>query len=1232
MAHSFGPWEIGTGNLEDIMANDREQDRERTRDAGKDRRPDYGRRKRSAEWRENWFYQIREKNDVTYMAIVREALVEKQRLIKDQIGWADSITAYAPAGAGTPWVSVGPRNINGRVKSIAVHPTNPDILYVGAASGGVWKSTDGGQSWDPLWNDQSVLVIGSIALAPSDPDTIYAGTGEWTPGYITTGPGDGLFVSTDGGASWTQQTGLGATRVARVAVSPTDANRVYVAGNNGFEYSDDGGATWTTLMAGDISDAVIDPSDADKIYIAVDSDAVYQTTDNGATWTRLAAGPTGGNADWLKLSMGLSGTHGTDFLLAKGASDVWKTTDGGATWSTLGGTHNYAWHGWCDLVAVAPDDEDIIVVGGSFARRTTDGGASWSTMSNLHADHHMAVFAPSDTDIVYEANDGGLFNSTDKGANWSKASHGLVITQFYDVGSWSHIGTVCGGGTQDQGTNMTTGGLTWENIFGWDGGYLVIHPTDPRTIYAEHQGTDIHKSIDGGDNWIQKTSGITGSDPWTGVITMDLNNPDTLFTGTQRVFRTTDGCATPWTVSSQDVSGSVTSIAVSESDPDRVYAASSGGTLLRSDDGGATNPWLDKSAGLPTRTFTDVVVDHADENRVAVCLGGTSATGEHVFLSTDGGESWTDISGNLPNLSANAFAFDPGAPDTSYVGTDVGVYRTQDGGTSWHAFDNGLPNVIVADLTVDRTGTLLIAATFGRGMYKVPIGGGVSPSVDLYLRDSVLDTGERFPSPNNEPHPNDVSDTVHWWESPDIKVDTAPFYVQDLVFDGVEFDELTHEDPRRTETNRFYLQVHNRGWEETTDVRVRAFLADASAGLPSLPNPLTPPDFDLTSTADWTPIGPAQTIPVLEPNRPVIVSWDFDVPAGSATHSCLLAVVSSSDDPITTTETNVNQLVKNEKRVCLKNLHVVDGGPRPQLTGVTIAFNNALLTADLIDIIIRPDEMSQGTVGLLLEPVQFADAGAALHGVTIYSLREGEDIGSLYHRYDEVGKGDLGQVLEGLDTTRLFEFDPAKTSVLRGIKMAAGQKLKGLLTLNSGKGRGYGRTQRVVVMQAQGGDVVGGSTYELRARRAKDLSPVSRIRVVLEKIRILDDHDPWFKGAGEFRFHTSVAFNNDPCRAVEKRLPHRGAFKISDVAGRNELALDACVFDGYVAESDRMTVSIVPVEQDLFDPDDVLPRYRRSFEAPPEAWVGRYRPGDEAADPETASDWQVWYRIESVKL
>ena len=343
------------------------------------------------------------------------------------------------------------------------------------------------------------------------------------------------------------------------------------------------------------------------------------------------------------------------------------------------------------------------------------------------------------------------------------------------------------------------------------------------------------------------------------------------------------------------------------------------------------------------------------------------------------------------------------------------------------------------------------------------------PAVDLYLRDSILDTGERVPSPSGQPNPGDVSDQVDWWESPDIKVDVLPYYLPDALFDGVEFDEdLVHEDPERTEVNRFYLQVHNRGWPTDHERLGPRLFADAHAGLPSLPNALTPPNFNLSSTADWQPIGAPQMIPVVAPNRPVIVHWDWTVPMGTNTHSCLLAVVSSADDPITTPETNVNNLVKSEKRVCLKNLHVINSAsPRPAQTLVSIKFHNAKPTDDLIDISIQPVDFADGAIGMLLEPIDFANPAAALQGVQVYALREGEEVGEWYKRPGSRETVDRADFWRRLDRSRIYEFDASKMSEIRGVRVGPKQTIRAVLTCKGTHKVPYGRTQRFVVTQRQ---------------------------------------------------------------------------------------------------------------------------------------------------------------------
>lgn len=1195
----------------------------------------YGHRKRSHELREKRFYLTREVSDGKFNDIMLNGLNDKRRKIKRQKETAEDIAAYAPAGtgSGTPWFCIGPRNVNGRVKFIAVDPTDEDIVYAGAASGGVWKTINGGQSWLPLWNSEDTMSIGSLAIAPSNTNVIYVGTGEWTPNYGPSFPGVGLYVSTDAGSTWNLFDTVTSRRISRVLVSPTDANTVYVAGANGFERSEDGGATWNTLRAGQISDAVIDPTDADVIYIAVRNDRIYKTTDGGVMWNPLNNGPTGSNADWIRLSMGVNGTNGTDFLVAKRSGTLNVTTDGGSMWTPIPGSHGgVSFHSWCNLCSVSPHDEDIILAGGASLTRTDDGGSSWGGVAGLHADHHVAAFALTDVNRVYSCNDGGVYRSDDKGATFEKVSHGMIITQYNDIGSWQKISNVLGGGTQDNGTNMTTSGLTYKKIFGWDGGYFLVDHNDPRTMYAEHQNTDIFKSIDGGNSWTQKVGGLTGATPWVGVITMDPNNSSNLYTGTNRVFRSTNALATDWVSSSQTVGGDVTSIAVSKSDSNRVYVGSEDGNLFRSDDAGATNPWLDRTDALfPNRPLKDVVVDDSDEDIVFAVFGGISGgTVNSVWRSTTGGNSWSNISGDLTDIPVNAICLDPNDSNTYYVGTDVGVYRTTNGGTNWDAFDNGLPNVIIADLHIDPEEEVLYAATFGRGMYKLNIAPGATINpVDLYIRDSLLDTGEIRPSPSGEPDPNDPSKNVYWWQSPDIKTDVNPYYTQDSVFDGVEFDDvLTDEFPERTNPTRFYTQVHNRGWQTGNNLKVRAFIADASAGLPNLPADFWTvfPNSDPSDVSIWTPLGPAKDISVLEPHTPKIVWWDYALPMSTATHTCMLVVVSSVDDPITTTELNVNNLVKNEKRVALRNLHVINSSsPRPSNKISSIRFHNAL-PVDHLDVIIDPVNFTNGNIGMIFEKgVEINSEN--LNGVTRYPLREGEFIGE-WGVEDKSQEISLADILKDFDTRQVYEFDTAKRSLISNVKVETGKSIRALIVSRGSKKADSRFGQYFDVLQMQEGEIVGGSTYKAQLLEPKKPAVASKIRVTLEKVKILDDHDPWIKGRGEIVFNSSVSFNNSECRTVDKRFPKNGCFKMSD--NKKEVDLGLCLYEGYVTLEDNMRIRICPSELDTFNSDDYFEVYNRAFEAPFTTWRGKYAPDSEPQDPEKRKDWEVWIRIEEV--
>lgn len=1171
----------------------------------KDARP-FSQRNTSLEWRRRWFVSTRSDDEGALMEARDAAFVHKRRLIEISGPESGAIAGYDPAGAGSPWYPIGPRNVNGRVKGLAVHPTNPNTVYAGAAAGGVWKSTDGGQTWDALWDMEESLALGALGIATSSPQTVYAGSGEWTPGFGASYPGAGVYVSTNGGTTWSLRNSCLCRRIGKLVVDPTNPLRVWICGDQGLERTDDGGVTWTLLRSDFVTDVVLDPASPATVFIGVAGNGFYKSTNAGATFTLLAGSPTGAGVIFPQLAIGVSGTHGHDFLVAKTGGTVRTSTNGGTTFTTVSSGHG-GYFGWCDVIACAPDNESILFYGGVGLERSTDGGATWSS-APMHADQHAAVFAPSDSNVVYFANDGGVWRSGDKGATVRKVSNGLVVTQFYNIGFWRTLSNVIGGGAQDNATNYTTSGLTWRPVWTNDGGWFVIDFTDPRTMYAEGQNAYVAKSTDGGATWTAVTTGITGTTNWEGILTMDPNDHLRLYYGTDRVLRTLDGCATAWTSVSQVLTGRVTSIAVAPSDSNRVYVGTESGKLYRSDDGGTTSPWADKSTGLPSRGIGSIWVDPAQPNTVLISVGGLISTGfpgaaaaESVYRTTNGGTTWTNVSGDLPTITANAAVVDPSNPNTYYLGTDSGVYRTTNGGTSWTPFDNGIPNVPVSDLKVDPALKMLYAGTFGRGAYKLDITPAVvKPQVDLYLRDDDLDTGERFPSPSGLPDPFVPSPAnADWWMSPDIKVNHTPYYVPSgSVFDGVDFDtELVHQDPHRNATNRIYLQVHNRGWQPTTNVRVRAFVADASAGLPPLPNALAPPNFNLTSAAVWTPVGPAQTIPQLLPNRPVVVSWDFFFPAGTATHTCCLAVVSSPDDPFTNAATDIGTLVTGDRRACLKNLHVIDGSAPPGGGGPTMAgidFHNPGKGAALAEIVIRPSLFDRGTIALLLPPLELKKVRRALVGVERVPLAPGDPIGSWYLRGKKLDEKQMQARWRGLDRSVIWVFSPTQESRLAGIQLAPGARLRGVLVCSHKQDVPSAIAPRIAIEQRMDGVSVGGSTFQIGYD-----APGRRLQAAPRRIRITAERLRWREASGSrgvrplLWAQTTIA--DDPDRALLRPL-----------GPPSDHDAPVCVFDGYLANGEPLTFELVEQERNRL-PEASEPLYSTRLDGPVEGWLGRYK-------------------------
>jgi hypothetical protein len=621
------------------------------------------------------------------------------------------------------WTSIGPRNVNGRVKCLAIHPVTENVVWAGTANGGVWKTVTGGNSWLPMMSQELSLAIGAIGVSPSNPNYVYAATGEDTPGWGPSWGGVGVYKTDTAGGSWTLCAPISSTRCTKVLVHPWDPAVVYVAGNGGFHKTTDGGATWTNLRTDHVSDALLDPSDPSRLFVGVWNQGVYRSTDAGATWTQLSTGiPTGSAANWIKLAQGHNGTNGTNFLLAKmgtDSGDVYRSSDGGNNWTLLAsGVQPASYNEWTNVIAVDPNNHNRILAGGVGVSRSTNG-SSFAGVGGTHSDHHSIVYSPEDSNVVYMATDGGVYKSLDGGATWALKSTQLVATQLYSIGISQSAAFRVGGATQDQGIIQTTGSADWVDTgAGNEGGFFVVDPNNEQNIYVTPWSTNLRRSTNGGSSWTTITTGLAGTTPSHLAVRPGDSNR-LLCVGGSQVFRSTDQ-GSNWS-SAATLAGGATRVAISDANPSICYAATSNGRVYRSTNSGSA--WSEPYAAAdqpPYGVIAAIAVSFTDPNRLFVGYAGFGVA--HVWRSTDGGAHWTNASGSgaatLPDIPVNALVVHHLNGDVVYAATDIGLFRTQDGGATWQTFNDGAPRAFFSGLELRRSSRMLYASTMGRGAYK----------------------------------------------------------------------------------------------------------------------------------------------------------------------------------------------------------------------------------------------------------------------------------------------------------------------------------------------------------------------------------------------------------------------------------------------------------------------------------------------------------------------------------
>lgn len=706
------------------------------------------------------------------------------------------------------WQLLGPMNISGRMTDVAVvQPKGENYtIYVAGASGGVWKTTNEGISWEPVFEHEISTSIGDVTLAPSNPDIVWVGTGEANI-FRSSMAGGGVYKSTDAGESW-HFMGLGGTNtIPRIVIHPTNPDIVYVAasGNEwtksedrGLYKSTNGGRSWDKILYVDEMTAVIDlvmhPTDPNTLYAATwqrvrekwndprnepdyDGSGIHKTTDGGATWTEINDGlPAPQHRGRIGIDIARSSPEtvyafidnyetareapeGTTDAYGrprgptiKGAS-VWRSDNGGP-WRMASEESPYmegasGTYGWVfGQMRVDPNDAEKVYIMGLSLNVSEDGGRTFRTLPGMHVDHHGLWIDPDNSDYLVNVNDGGVAISYDGGDNWRTFYQNLPLVQFFNVGHdmgdpFHVLGSVQDHGSYRGVVDLSRGrhaipAVEWESTPGGEGSSHAVDPTDENIVYsAGFYGTISRTNLATGENVMLVPRAPQGEPAyrgqWVAPFIISPHNPRIIYHGMNYLFRSMDrgenfeAISPDLTRNYQDELGDIPfqtifSIAESPFKFGLIYVGTDDGRIHRTDNGGES--WVEINRGVPEKWIAELVASKYDEATVYMAQNGKRDDDftPYLWKSTDYGRSWTSIVNNLPSGPVNVIKEDPKHENILYAGTDIGAYVSLNGGQEWHVLaGGGFPSTFVADMIIHPREDILVAATHGRGMYAMDI-------------------------------------------------------------------------------------------------------------------------------------------------------------------------------------------------------------------------------------------------------------------------------------------------------------------------------------------------------------------------------------------------------------------------------------------------------------------------------------------------------------------------------
>lgn len=658
--------------------------------------------------------------------------LKTQKHFKASIVWKEmGPYAKSPTSSWNPGV--------GRITSVAIHPSDTTVIYVSSPGGGIWKSTNSGSSWTPLidFANSSWMNVYNVCIDPSNTNTIYAAP-------------SGVIKSTDAGKTW-NSTGSGPSSVKKILIHPSNSNIVFATGSGGIWRSVNAGSSWTKVSStSSMEDIEFNPSNINVMYASGSSSvSVMRSKDNGVTWTNIDASK--GIEATGRTLLGVSPDDPSVVYAAQASSSVfgrmYKSTDTGYTFKVLitgsssNGTNFFGYEpngkgtsgqATYDMaICVNPIDVDEVHIAGIICWKSTDGGKTftaetvWSYPNSVgynHADVHSLVWINS---TIYSTSDGGVYKSTNNGNDWTDLTSGMGIRQFYRISCSKTDPDVVSGGAQDNGTSYRQSDGSWIDWLGADGMDCVISPTNAEIAIGTSQNGTIYKTKNAGKTY----SGLTlpSSGNWITPLAMHPYNHDTVWGGWTGIWKSTNG-GTNWTNLTTFVKSKMNTLTVAN-DPKYIYSSVST-KMYRTSDGGKT--W---DSTILNSDITSIYASKKDPKKVWITCNSSS---NRVFVSTDGGENFTNISSGLPSISARSIVVDENDSEDVYVGMNIGVYHRSKNSSKWNQYGTGLPLVANNELEIQEKSGKLRVATYGRGLWECELRSKINCAKPSALNSKVI--------------------------------------------------------------------------------------------------------------------------------------------------------------------------------------------------------------------------------------------------------------------------------------------------------------------------------------------------------------------------------------------------------------------------------------------------------------------------------------------------------------